>query len=697
MAVIHRPACSDILLAISRVIRFYVVVNHQAGKFRPLGSPGFISLLLALATLAVYFPVRNYGFVDYDDSGYFFSNPHVLAGLTWSSIHWAFTSSQCSNWHPFTWLSLMLDVTLFGASPAGPHLTNVLLHTANSILLFLVFLRLAGAIWRSAAVAMLFAIHPLHVESVAWISERKDVLSAFFGLLALLCYAHYVKLARDRAGGNDSHTRTAGNPHSTESQGDANIRPTDKHWRVLAATSPWLFYCGSLFFFACGLMSKPMLVTLPCVLLLLDFWPLQRFNRSMLQRIVIEKIPFSLLTAASSVVTYLVQQKGGATDMLDNDPVLMRVANAFVSYARYLGKIFCPIHLAIPYPQPVRWPVLVVIFSAMLFAVLCATAVAARKRLPYVFIGWFWFAGMLIPAIGLVSVGTQAMADRYAYLPVIGILTAVVWGAGEMCRKWQLPRRTILILATLVFLICALRAQNQARVWENTGTLFGHAVAVTKNNYIASVDLAFWYSKHDRVQDALKCYDDAMQMSSNDLTAISYSTHTRLPAALYCYYKALKLNPDDPDELYNIGNALAKRGNWDEAIRDYRHALQIDPGQPDVMNNLGFAFAKEKRYADAVTNFLAVLKLDPASADAHNNLASVLFAQGQYSQAAQEFRAALKLSPWDSRICVNLAGTCLYLAETNQAINYYRQALQLQPDNPQARFQLRRLGIQLAN
>ena len=672
-------------------------MNQQAGQFRPLCSAGFISLLLALAILAVYFPVRNYGFVDFDDSGYFFSNPHVLAGLTWSNIDWAFTSGECSNWHPLTWLSLMLDVTLFGPGPAGPHLTNILLHTVNSILLFLLFLRLTGGIWRSASVAMLFAIHPLHVESVAWISERKDVLSAFFGLLALLCYAHYAKLARDRAG--EDHIWT-GNAHSTAGQDDASVHPTDKHWRALAADSPWLFYAGALLFFAFGLMSKPMLVTLPCVLLLLDFWPLQRFKRSMLLRIVIEKIPFFLLTAAASVVTYLVQQKAGATDMIVNDPVRMRVANAFVSYARYLGKIFCPINLATPYPQPVGWPVMVVIFSATLFAVLCATAVAARRKLPYVFTGWFWFAGMLIPVIGLVSVGAQAMADRYAYLPLVGILMAVVWGAGEMCRKWRPPRSALLTLATLVFLVCALRARNQATVWENDGTLFGHAVAVTKNNYIASVDLASWCSKHGRVQDALRYYDEAVQMSSDDLTAISYATHTRLPAMLYRYYNALRLNPDDPDdpdELYNIGNAFAKRGNWDEAIRYYSRALQIAPGQQDVMNNLGFAYAKEKRYAEAATNFLGVLNLEPTSADAHNNLASVLFAQGQYGQAAQEFRAALQLSPRDSRIYANLAGTCLRLGETNQAVKYYRQALQLQPDNPQARFQLHRLGVDPSN
>jgi tetratricopeptide (TPR) repeat protein len=663
-------------------------VNHQTGQFRPLCSPGFICLLLALATLAVYFPVRDFGFVNYDDPNYFSRNPRVLTGLTWPNVHWAFTSGEYANWHPLTWLSLMLDATLFGTGAAAPHLTNVLLHAANSILLFLLFLQLTAAVWRSAAVAMLFAIHPLHVESVAWISERKDVLSAFFGLLTLLCYARYVELAR---GTNEKN------------------RPgeTSKNWLALITRSPWTFYGCALFFFACGLMSKPMLVTLPCVLLLLDFWPLERFNastypveaqrRRALQRIFTEKIPFFLLTVAGSAITCLVQQKAGATAMLINDPALKRVANAFVSYARYLEKIFCPINLAAPYPHPIGWPLPAIIFSAALFAVLCAAAIAARKRFPYVFTGWFWFAGMLVPVIGLVQVGMPAMADRYAYLPLIGILMAVVWSVGELCLKWRPPLSVILIPAALIFLIGALRAHNQATVWQNDGTLFSHAAAVTKNNYIASLDLAFWYSNNGRVPDALKYYDDAMRMSSNDLTAISYSTHNRLQDALYCYYNTLRLNPNDPDELYNIGNALAKLGNWDEAIGDYRRALQIAPGQVDIMNNLGFALAKEKLYGDAATNFLAVLKLEPASADAHNNLASVFFAQGEYDQAARQFRAALQLSPQDPRICMNLAGTCLRLADTNQAVKYYQQVLQLQPHNPQARAQLWRLGVDATN
>ncbi|HUA66520.1 MAG TPA: tetratricopeptide repeat protein [Alphaproteobacteria bacterium] len=656
-------------------------MNRQPGQFHLLRKPAFICLLLVLATLAVYFPVGNFGFVGLDDSLYFFSNPHVLSGLTWSNAEWAFTSDPAAEWHPLTWLSLMLNASLFGDGPVAPHLTNALLHAINSILVFRVFGQMTGAMWRSAALAMVFAIHPLHVESVAWITERKDVLSGFFGLLTLLCYAQYVELAKTK----HSYRQP---PENTPTAGiDGGQTPRFS----------WMFYGLALFFFACGMMSKAMLVTLPCVLLLLDFWPLQRFNRQMAGRIIFEKIPFFLLAAAGSVVVYIAGKESGSTTMLINDPLPARLANAFVSYTRYLAKTFCPIHLAISYPLPLHWPISLVIFSVILFAFLCAAAVAMRKKFPFAFTGWFWFAGMLVPVIGLVQAGVQSMADRFVYLPLIGVSMAVIWGAAELCVRLRLPERAIVLWAALLFLACGIRAANQVAVWKDDGTLFGHAVAVTKNNYVASLILAYWYSTHGRAQDALKYYDDAMHMSSNDLAAISYSTHTRTQAALYNYYNSLRLNTNNPDQLYNIGNASAKLGNWDEAIRDYDRALQLAAGRSDIMNNLGFALVKERRYAAAATNFLAVLKLEPASVDAHNNLASIYFLQGQYGQAAEQFHAALQLSPRDPRLCVNLAQTFLRLDETNQAIKYYRQALQLQPDNAQIQAELHQLGAHSAN
>lgn len=642
---------------------------NQTGQFRPLCSPGFICLLLALATLAVYFPVRNYGFVNYDDSGYFFSNPRVLTGLTWPNIHWAFTSGQYANWHPLTWLSLMLDATLFGTGAAAPHLTNVLLHTANSILLFLLFLRLTEAIWRSAAVAMLFAIHPLHVESVAWISERKDVLSAFFGLLALLCYVRYAELVRDRP---------EKNPNPSE---------PGENRRALSARSPWLFYSCALFFFACGLMSKPMLVTLPCVLLLLDFWPLQRFNTpaaprrsedgstllprrnqaKAVQRIVIEKIPFFLLTAAASVVTYIVQKNGFAVVPLSVIPFDERIGNAWVSYARYLGKIFYPAGLSAIYPYHGYWRRSTVDPALVLFAGLCIVGFYKRKIFPWLLTGWFWFAGMLVPVIGLVQVGEQAMADRYAYLPMIGILVAAVWGVGEFCRAWKPPRVIILFLSVILFAAFAWRARDQVLTWKNDESLFGHALAVTKNNYIAELDMGFWYSETGNLKQALEHYNAARKMA-----------------------------PDDPTALFNVGNAFARLGDWPESIRNYQRSLQIRPNQPDVLDNLGIALAQNKRLTEAIPCFEAALKLYPDFADAQNNLGSALFMRGNYVEAAKAFYSAVQNAPANPQFAVNLGDTLIRLGKKEAAAECYQQALQLEPNNQAVRNKLQALGPQPA-
>ena len=608
--------------------------SQSASQFRLLSSPGVICLLLAVAVLAVYLPVRNFGFVDYDDTAYFFENPHVLGGFSTENVKWAFTTGEAANWHPFTWLSLMLDAQLFGSGAFGPHLTNVFLHLVNSILIFVLLRRLTANLWRSAAVAMLFAVHPLHVESVAWVAERKDVLSGFFGLLTLLCY-----------------TRYAAGDGSTQRRGFA---------------SP--FYWLSLVLFACGLMSKPMLVTMPFVLLLLDFWPLRRFKNEPLRRLLVEKIPFFFLSIASSVVTFIVQKKGGAVSTLTLLPMSARLENAFVSYARYLGKIFWPVNLATPYPSPHYWTVLIVLLSVALFAAICVAAVVLMKKYPFLFTGWFWFAGMLVPVIGLVQVGGQAMADRYVYLPLMGILVIVVWGAGEICGKYRVPRRSVGIVAAIVCFACAVRARNQVSVWENDGTLFGHALAVTRDNYVASVNLGTWYSKSGDVKGALNCY-----------------------------YNALRMNPNDPSVLYDVGDAFAKLGHFDEAISVYRHALEITPNQADILNNLGFALAQNHQLPEATTCFQEVLKLKPDSAEAHNNLATILFMQGNVEQAAKEYEAAVQLTPNDPQMLANLGDALVRLGRPKDAIQYYMRALQLEPNNARLRSKLQSLGIQTSD
>jgi Flp pilus assembly protein TadD len=607
-------------------------VNLQTtSRQNPLSGPVVICLLLAAAVFAVYFPVWRYGFVDYDDGDYFFNNPHVLGGLSWANVAWAFTTNDAVNWHPFTWLSLMVDAQLFGKGATAPHVTNVIFHAINSILLYILFLRWTSSSWRSAAAALLFAIHPAHVESVAWVAERKDVLSGFFGLLALLCY-----------------TRHANSSNGSKAWGPAY----------------WL----ALLFLTCSLLCKPMLVTFPFLLLLLDYWPLGRFNPAAFGRLLVEKIPFLLISIASSVVTFIVQQKGGAVKNLTLFSPLMRIENTFVSYASYVFKLFWPVNLANPYPTMHYWPVPLVIVCAALFVGLCLAALMARTQYPYVFTGWFWFAGMLVPVIGLVQVGLQTMADRYEYFPMIGILIIVVMGTGDLCAKFQIPRVVVACAAAVLLLACGLRARSQVSFWENDETLFGHALAVTRDNYMASVNLATWYSKCGRTQDALNCYYNAMHMS-----------------------------PDDPSLLYDVGDGFAKLGYYDEAIRDYRHALQVSPDQPDILNNLGFALAQNHQLPEATACFRTVLKLQPDSVEAHNNLASMLFAQGNYQGAAQEFQAALKLKPDDALMNMNLGDTLARLGQKSAAIESYERALQLQPGNAKILSRLQGLGVQPPN
>ena len=634
-------------------------------NFKPVGKPsGFaqpvvLCLLLVAVTLAVYWPVLRCDFVNYDDPDYFFSNPHVLAGLSSSNFVWAFCTVHAGNWHPLTWLSLMLDAELFGKGPAGPHFTNLLFHLANTVLLFLLLRHLSGTTWRSAFVAALFALHPMHVESVAWIAERKDVLSTFFGLLALGAYARYVSVARDEA--------------SERERGDGNIqRPTTNVQQPMpgSAAHASRYYYLTLFFFALGLMSKPMLVTLPFVMLLLDYWPLGRvagggWRVARARHLVVEKIPFFALSAVSCLVTFIAQQKGGAVTKLARISMTDRIENAFVAYARYLDKTLWPVSLANPYPHPGHWEFSLVIYSMSLVAGLSAIAVLFARRFPFFFTGWFWFVGTLIPVIGLVQVGIQSMADRYTYVPLIGLFIIFVWGLAETGMNRQEPKTLIAVLTAMVLVVGALRTRNQLSYWQNNETLFRHTLAVTENNYLAYNNLGTWLSKKGQIAEAMDCF-----------------------------HKSLQINPDNSDVLYNLGNAFAKLGNWDEAINNYQRALQITPNQPDVLDNLGVALAAKKQFADAVVCFEAVLKLNPDYADAHNNLATVLFIQKRYNEAVRHFRDALRITPGNPQIYSNLGDALVKQGQTTEAVRCYQEALRLKPDDPQIRAKLQALGAQ---
>ena len=633
-------------------------------------ATSLICFALAAATLAVYWPAIHNDFLNYDDTLYFTSNPRVLTGLTPGNMVWAFTTAHASNWHPVTWLSLMLDVQMFGKGPAGPHLTNLLLHAANTVLLFLLFQRLTAATWRSALVAALFALHPLHVESVAWVAERKDVLSAFFGLLSLYAYARFAQTTRGGRQEIGDKKRFTGASAAMSRRPGAPVLNSRRSTRD---------YALALVFFALALMSKPMLVTLPLVMLLLDWWPLKRiagggrqnaeageratFNLQLSTRLK-EKWPFFALGAVSCLVTFVVQQKGGAVAALTRYPPSERLGNAFVSYARYLGKAFWPGGLATPYPHPGHWPWGVVSLAVALFAVVCFAAVWWAKRFPFAPVGWFWFVGMLVPVIGLVQVGDQSMADRYTYLPLIGVFIILVWGFDEARARGRVPKPAVIILTVLMLAACAGRARDQLGYWRDSETLFRHALDVTGNNYIAENDLGTWLASRGRIAEAMDCYRES-----------------------------LRIRPDNVNALYDLGNAFVRLRDWDNAIPNYRRALEITPNQPDFLVNLGFALAGKEEYPEAIASLEAALKLNPDSPGAHNNLGTVLFMQNRFAEAEQHFREALRLTPENPQLYANLGDTLIRLGRNAEAVKYYQQALQLNPGDNRTREKLRALGV----
>jgi len=633
-----------------------ILPKHQSNAdlrpklLRTLSNPVSFCLLLVAVTLVVYWPVTRCDFVNYDDPGYFSSNIHIQEGLTWHNVIWAFTTIDQGNWHPLTWLSHMLDVGLFGNGPAGPHSTNLLFHLANTVLLFLLLRRLTAATWRSAFVAALFALHPLHVESVAWVAERKDLLSTFFGLLSLWAYARYVEQSK--------------------------VHPSLPRFAEARSSKTWVFYGFALFFFAMSLMSKPMLVTLPFVMLLLDWWPLRRMpgvqnpdsQHSTLNHLLFEKWPFLSLSAVSCVVTFIVQQKGGAVIALDKIPMTSRIENTFVSYARYLGKTFYPTDLAVPYPYPEHWPLWQVGLAMLLFAGFCIIALRLGRKFPFVPTGWFWFVGMMVPVIGLIQVGSQSMADRYTYMPLIGLFIVFVWGAGELRARWHLSKQMIGVIAMIILGVSALQTQDQVGYWKNSETLFRHATAVTQNNHLAYKYL------------------------SSDLCS-----HGQPTEAIGCCLKFLQIHPDDPDVLYNLGNVLTRVGDPDKAIDCYRRALQITPNQADILNNLGFALTIRKQFDDAITCYNKALQSRPDYADAHNNLATVFFTQHRFPEAVQQYREAIRLTPDNPQIYINLGGTLLIQGQTNEAIQNYQYAFRLNPNNLTIKAKLQALGVKFFN
>jgi tetratricopeptide (TPR) repeat protein len=530
---------------------------------------------LTAITVLAFQPVLGCDFVNYDDGDYVKGNPHVQGAFSAANLTWAWTTAHAANWHPLTWLSLMLDTQLFGTEAWGYHLTNLLLHLANTLLLFGLLRRLTGATLRSALVAALFAVHPLHVESVAWVSERKDVLSTLFGLLTLWAYARYA-----------------------EAQG---LR------RYL------LVVLG----LALSLLAKPMLVTLPFVLLLLDYWPLRRWRSAAPAGwLLLEKLPLLVLSAASGTMTVWAQRHGRAFQELADLSLPARLSNALVSYVDYLRQTIWPLDLAPLYLHPgAGLPAWQVAGAALLVLAVTALALWGRRRWPYLLVGWLWYVGTLVPVIGLVQVGVQARADRYTYVPLIGIFLLLSWGLKDLARRWRCQE--VLTCAAGLALICFMAITwAQARYWRNSVTLWNHTLEVTEGHYIAHNNLATVLVNQQEMAEAVR--------------------HFR---------EAVRLRPDKPELHTSLGRALRESGERAEAARHFREALRLRPDNPKVHNTLALLLLELGEMEEAAQHFQEVLRLKPDNPAAHNNLGIILLNQGKQAEAIRYFREALRLQP----------------------------------------------------
>ncbi len=552
-----------------------------------MSQPRRLALLLALATFALYLPVAWFDFVVYDDGLYVTDQPIVQAGVTWAGVKWAFITMAASNWHPLTWLSHMIDCGVFGLNPAGPHVVNALFHAANVALLFTLLLRITNKLWPSAFIAALFAWHPLHVESVAWIAERKDVLSTFFTLLALLNYACYVEESKVQS-------------------------PKSKKYFTL-----------SLVTFALGLMAKPMLVTLPCVLLLLDFWPLQRFQISnfkfqTLAKLFAEKIPFFLISAGSCAITFLAQSQRGsdAVVSLETVPLHYRLKSVPLAYVEYLEKIFWPSKLAIFYPLHEKIPAATVALSVALLVLISLAALWLYRTRPYLFTGWFWFLGTLVPVIGLVQVGSAALADRYSYLPSVGIFIAVTFAACDLAAHFKISKKILAGTAVFILVACVATMENQLQHWRNSVTLFQHALAVTADNDVA-----------------------------RDNLGVALEQQGRLAEAAEQYRAAAKLEPDRYQGHHNLANALDRLGHPAEALAEHREAVRLGPDVQFLHHVLGLALVTAGQDDEALKEFSKAAQLDAHYPWPHVEIAKIYLRQNRDTNALDELRAALRIDP----------------------------------------------------
>jgi len=616
-----------------------------------------VCLFLIVATVAVYWQVQHFDFV-FDDHPYITENDYVQRGLTTENIIWAFTDGTLiSNyWHPLTWISHILDFQLYGMNAGGHHLTNLLFHIANTLILFLVFKKMTGHLWRSGFIAALFALHPLHVESVAWVAERKDVLSTFFWLLTMWAYSRYAEKPKINK------------------------------------------YVVALLLFVMGLMSKPMLVTLPFVLLLMDFWPLGRWQwgqeikeehikvqKSSALYLVVEKAPFFAITVIASVAAYITQRKGGAVPAMDFALLKMQTANAIVAYVSYIGKMIWPGKLAAYYPYPGMLPVWQVVGAGLFIACVSVFGVWKWRKFPYFSFGWFWFLGTFVPVIGIVKIGDFFMADRFTYVPLIGLFVVIAWGVPELVVIERHRKTLLTTLAAALLLIFAAVAWRQTGYWENDMMLFEHARKVTINNYGAHNNIGTALARQGRTEDAVDHYLQALRIKPDYLKAhfnlaFALEKQDRTNESIAHYLEALRIKPDYVEAHYNLGSVFYKQGHLKEAVVHYLEALRIQSDHVESHNNLGNVFYKQGRIEEAVGHYLQVLQIKPDDVKAHNNLGNALIKQGRIEEAVAHYLEALRIQPDYAEAHSNLGNAFYKQDRINEAIEHYLEALRIKPD-----------------
>ena len=620
-----------------------------------------IGLCLILIILGAFWQVRNNEFINLDDDVYVTDNPYVKTGLTLKSVIWSFTTIHAGHWHPLTWLSHMLDCELYGSNPGGHHLTSLIFHIVNTLLLFLVLKQMTGALWRSSLVAALFAIHPLRVESVAWAAERKDVLCAFFWLLTLWAYAFYVG------------------------------RPKVHRYLVV------------LLCFILALMSKPMAMTLPFVLILMDYWPLGRLKpeklmnldqrRDVVFRLILEKVPFFFLTAVSSSLTIFTQMRSGAVESFDKLPLEMRVENALVSYITYILKMIWPDGLAILYPYRISLPVWEVVGAGLLLMIITVLVILAGRRRPYCVVGWLWYLGVLVPVIGLVQAGPQAMADRFTYLPLIGLFMVIAYGLPDILAGWSWRRVALSTSAGLVLLACTVTTLSQVKLWQNSIRLFNHALKVTVNNPIIHNNLGVALAAQGRSEDAIAHYVEALRLKpyfaeAHNNLGNALDRQEKYQEAIDHYTESLRIKPNFAKAHNNLGIALGRQGKNQEAITHYMEALRIKPDYAEAYNNLGVALGRQGKNQEAVGYYMEALRIKPDYADAHYNLGNALARQERFQEAIPHFVAVLHVNPNDAEVHCNLGLALAEQGKTQQAITHYIEVLRIKPDFAAAHFYL---------